>query len=96
MGSLISTAGPVGLLSLVVVLILTGHLVPRSSMLDVMRQRDKWEQAAREEAAGRREDRDQVSQLLTVARVADRVLTSLPQPEEVGHGTADVDEAAAP
>jgi hypothetical protein len=75
--------------------ILTGRLVPRRNLLDVMRERDEWKAAARDSEAARREDRDQVRELLEVARVADHVLTSLPRPKEVGHGTEDVDPAAA-
>jgi hypothetical protein len=95
MGSLISTAGPVGLLSLVVVLILTGYLVPHTILRDVKNDRDRWRDAARLSEEARHSDREQVRELLEVARVADHVLTALPTPGEVGHGTAGVDETAA-
>lgn len=73
--------------------ILTGRLVPRRILLDVMQERDEWKAAARDSEAARREDRDQMRELLEVARVTEHVLTSLPRPREVGHGTEGMDAA---
>lgn len=74
--------------------ILTGRLVPRRTLLDVIDERNAWRAAYRESEAARREDREQVRELLEVAHVADHVLTSLPHPaREVGHGTGGADQA---
>ncbi|MFF7198154.1 hypothetical protein ACFZAM_31160 [Streptomyces sp. NPDC008079] len=93
MGMLIGQLGAGGLLSLGVWLILTGRLVPRSTLLDAWRQRDTWQEAHRQSEEARHGDRDQIRQLLEVARVTEHVMTSLPQPGEVDRGTR-VDEAA--
>jgi hypothetical protein len=79
MGALIGQAGIGGLLSLAVWLILTGRIVPRSTLLDAYRQRDTWQEAHRQSEEARHDDREQVRELLEVARVADHVLTSLPR-----------------
>lgn len=92
MGQLIGQLGPVGLLTLTVWLVLTGHLVPRSVLRDVQQERDEWRATARDSEDARHEDREQVRDLLEVARVTEHVLTSLPRLEGVRHGTADVDE----
>lgn len=97
MGALVGQLGIGGLLSLAVWLILSGRLVPRSTVDDIRQQRDRWEQAARASESARAEDRQQVRELLEVARVTERVLTALPSTPagEVSHGPAPVDEAAA-
>jgi hypothetical protein len=92
MGAVVGQVGIGGLLSLAVWLIFTGRLVPRSTVDDIRRQRDRWEQAARDSEDARAEDRAQTRQLLEVAHVMEHVLTSLPRPGEVGHGAAEANE----
>ncbi|MFJ7990318.1 hypothetical protein [Streptomyces sp. NPDC096351] len=82
-----------GLLALVVLLVLTGRLVPRSTLQDMREERDTWRAAHAESEAARQAERDQVTELLELSRTAGHVLTSLPKPREV---TGDVDMAEAP
>lgn len=61
-GSLVSTAGPTGILALVVLLIFTGKLIPRSTV-DMSLQRageeaQRWRTAYENEAAARALDRE--------------------------------------
>lgn len=76
--------GAAGLLVLVVLLILTGRLVPRSTLLDMRDERDTWRSAHAESEAARQAEREQVTELLELSRTAGHVLTSLPRAKEVG------------
>lgn len=69
---LIPQGGAVGLLALVVILIITGRLVPRSALLDAREQRDRWRDAALKAM-------EQNAELLTGARVASDVMKVLPE-----------------
>lgn len=81
--------GATALLALVILLILTGRLVPRSVLRDTQLDRDYWRAACAEEAKARRDERDLTKELLEVARTADQVLTALPQaPSRRGEVTA--------
>jgi hypothetical protein len=91
-GAVIGQVGIGGLLSLAVWLIFTGRLVPRATVDDIRRERDDWKAAARASEGARAEEREQARELLEVARIAEHVLTSLPQPGEVGHGAAGTSE----
>ena len=86
--------GAVALLGLVVVLILTGRLVPRQVLLDMREERDTWRAAHDASEAARQAEREQVQEMLELSRTAGHVLTSLPRPprEEVS-ADAPVDEA---
>ncbi|MFE6079961.1 hypothetical protein [Streptomyces virginiae] len=84
--------GVSGLLVLVVLLILTGRLVPRSTLVDMREERDTWRAAHSESEAARQAEREQVTELLELSRTAGHVLTSLPKSREVDAG-ADVAEA---
>jgi hypothetical protein len=75
--------GAAGLLVLVVLLILTGRLVPRSTLLDMREERDTWRAAHTESEAARQAEREQVTELLELSRTAGHVLTSLPRAREV-------------
>ncbi len=59
------------LLTLVVLLILSGRLVPRRALDDAHADRDAWKKVALEQAP-------QLTQMLEYARTADAVLRSLP------------------
>lgn len=72
--------GAAALLALVILLILTGRLVPRRTLDDARADRDYWRQAHAEEAKARQAERELTNELIEVARTADHVLTSLPQP----------------
>ena len=86
--------GLTGLMGLVVLLILTGRLVPRSTLLDMREERDTWRAAHVESEAARQAEREQVTELLELSRTAGHVLTSLPKSREVG-ADADADLADA-
>lgn len=72
--------------------ILTGRLVPRRTLLDVMQERDDWKTVALETGSALSEERAQKRELLEVAHVTEHVLTSLPRPGGVGHGAAGTSE----
>ncbi|MGA4867551.1 hypothetical protein ACPB9J_33495 [Streptomyces lavendulocolor] len=76
----VSAAGPTTLLALVVLLILTGRLVPRSTLQDMREERDTWRAAHSESEAARQAEREQVGELLEMARLGNQVLNSLPRP----------------
>ncbi|RSS43836.1 hypothetical protein [Streptomyces sp. WAC08241] len=82
-----------GLLALVVLLVLTGRLVPRSTLQDMRDERDKWQAAHDKSEAARQAERDQVTELLELSRVAGHVLSALPRPKEV-EGGVDVVETS--
>lgn len=87
----IAQGGAAGLLCLVVVMVLTGRLVPRSALEDARADRDYWRAAHAEEVSARQAERGLTNELLEVARTADHVLASLPQAadrEEVAHRNA--------
>lgn len=78
------TIGPGALLTLAVILILTGRLVPRASLMDKQREADNWRQAhERSEAArqieqqARAESQSQVSELLAHARTTQAFIAAL-------------------
>lgn len=88
--------GATGLIVLVVVMVLTGRLVPRAYLEDARADRDYWRTAHTAEVAARQAERSLTNELLEVARTADHVLASLPRTgatrEEVTAGNA-VDQA---
>lgn len=87
-----SDAGLGALLTLVILFILTGRLVPRRTYDDMVADRDSWRQAFHASEEVRRMESKQLQNLLTVAEMGGRVLTALPQPgepaEEVDDGNA--------
>ncbi|MBJ6623636.1 hypothetical protein [Streptomyces sp. DHE17-7] len=84
--------GATGLVILVVVMILTGRLVPRSYLEDARADRDYWRAAHTEEVSARQAERDLTNELLEVAQTADRVLMSLPR---TGAGREEVNASHA-
>jgi F0F1-type ATP synthase membrane subunit b/b' len=104
LGVNVAQGGAIGLLTLVVLLILLGRLVPRSVLEDVRKdrdarvaevlaERDTWRDAHRESEAARIEAQNQVGELLELSRTADHVLRSIRG--EV-HGDAMDQSVAAP
>ncbi|MFJ1648030.1 hypothetical protein [Streptomyces sp. NPDC088258] len=93
----IAQGGAVALLAIVVLMVLTGRLVPRRTYDDLKEERNTWRAAHTTSEEARRLERDQTQELLELSRTADRVLTALPRSarEEV---TADdpVDRTTAP
>lgn len=85
--SWLSQAGPWGLLSLAVLLVLRGWLVPRRSLLDIQEDRDYWraahersENARRISVSAREQSDAQIAELLEHARTTDAFIRSLPLP----------------
>ncbi|NUS25013.1 MAG: hypothetical protein HOV92_12430 [Streptomyces sp.] len=104
LGVNVAQGGAIGLLSLVVLLILLGRLVPRSVLEDVRKdrndriaevvaERDTWREAHRVSESARIEAQAQVGELLELSRTADHVLRTLRG--EV-HGDAMDQPVAAP
>lgn len=86
-----SDAGAAALLVLVILLILTGRLVPRRTHEDALSDRDNWRQAYLESEKARAVEHDQTGELLEMARLGGHILTALPRParadeEEVSGG----------
>ncbi|MGQ4338090.1 hypothetical protein ACN6LF_001886 [[Kitasatospora] papulosa] len=84
-------AGAVALLTLVVLFILTGRLVPRKTHEDALTDRDNWRTAFLESEALRKVEHDQTGELLEMARLGGHILAALPAPpraagEEVSPG----------
>lgn len=73
-------AGAVALLTLVVLFILTGRLIPRRTHEDVIADRDKWQQAYFESEKARGLEHEQTGELLQMARLGGDLLTALPRP----------------
>jgi hypothetical protein len=72
-------AGAVTLLVVVVLLILTGRLVPRRTHEDAIADRDNWRQAFLESEAARKVEHEQMAELLEMAKLGEHILTALPQ-----------------
>ncbi|MFD8199963.1 hypothetical protein [Streptomyces sp. NPDC059701] len=84
-----SDAGLGALLSLVILLVLTGRLVPRRTHEDVLTDRDNWRQAYLESEAARRVEHEQTGELLEMAKLGGHILTALPRA-----GQADEEEVS--
>lgn len=82
-------AGAVALLTLVVLFILTGRLIPRRTHEDVLADRERWRQAYLQSEAARQLEHEQTGELLEMARLGGHILTALPQP-----GKADEEEVS--
>ncbi|MGW0578595.1 hypothetical protein ACWD25_22100 [Streptomyces sp. NPDC002920] len=84
-------AGAAALLVLVVLLILTGRLIPRRTHEDVIADRDNWRTAFMESEAVRQRESQQVEELLEMAKLGGHILNSLPKPgtEEVNDDPMD-------
>ena len=82
--------GAAALLALVILLILTGRLIPRRTHEDVLADRDNWRSAFLQSEAARRVEHDQTEELLEMAKLSGHILTALPHP-----GKADEEEVTA-
>jgi hypothetical protein len=96
-GLSVAEAGPTALLTLVVLLVLTGRLVPRSTLTDMRDERDMWRAAHTTSEAARQKALDQTEELLETARLGNQLLNSLPRPPR-GEVAPDarVDQASGP
>ena len=83
-GLSVAEAGPTAILTLVVLLVLTGRLVPRSTLTDMRDERDMWREAHAKSEAAREQERDQTDELLEMARLGNQLLSSLPRPKTRG------------
>jgi hypothetical protein len=73
-------AGAVALLTLVVLFILTGRLVPRKTHEDALTNCDNWRTAFLESEALRKVEHEQTGELLEMARLGGNILAALPHP----------------
>ncbi|MFF8589925.1 hypothetical protein ACF061_00555 [Streptomyces sp. NPDC015220] len=85
-----SDIGLGALLTLVVLLILRGGLVPRRTHEDLLADRDNWRSAFMESEKARAVEHEQVEELLELAKLGGHILTALPRP-----GQADEEEVNA-
>lgn len=81
--------GAAGLLALVVLLVLTGRLIPRRTYDDLRQERDMWRTAFQASEEARHVEREQAVTAVEVGQTAVRVLQALPSPEGVGHDPVD-------
>jgi hypothetical protein len=72
------------LLTLVILFILTGRLVPRRTHEDALADRDNWRQAYLESEKARKVEHEQTGELLEMARLGGHILTALPHPGHTG------------
>lgn len=74
--------GATGLLALVVIMILTGRLVPRSTFEDLRADKDKqievWRSAYETSMSAQDVQREQITALLEAAKTTTHVIQSLP------------------
>jgi hypothetical protein len=77
-------AGAVALLVVVVLLILTGRLIPRRTHEDALADRDNWRQAYLQSEAARQVEHEQTGELLEMARISEHIITALPRPARDG------------
>lgn len=90
--------GATGLLAAVVILILTGRLVPRSTLDDLRTDKDKqielWRTAYETSMSAQDVQREQISALLEATRTTTHVIQALPvsRNERSGHALAEAEE----
>lgn len=78
--SLLAGGGPWALITLVVISIIRGWLVPSATVTLLMQRAEEWRAAWEKSEEARRVQAEQVTQLLEFARTADAVFRSLPSP----------------
>ena len=88
--------GAVGLVALIVLMVLRGHLVPRRTYEDMRDERDRWRAAHEVSEEARHEAQAQAGELLELSRTAIPLLRALPSPPQVeGVQRAPVDQGLA-
>lgn len=88
----LTIGGPWALVSLAVIMVLTGRLVPRWFYDAKAREADTWRQTAQTNAEALRTSQQHENELLELSRTGVHVLSSLPQAGEVT-GHVQVDQA---
>ena len=88
--------GAAALLALVILLILTGRLIPRRTHEDVIADRDNWRSAFLQSEAARKQEHDQTEELLALARLGGHILTALPHPGKADEGEVTADARMDP
>lgn len=87
--------GATGVLTLVVMLVLWGKLVPRQNMDDLRADKDKqietWREAYRQSEEAREIMRGQITELLQLARTTTHVIEALPVAVNSGRRSRHVD-----
>ena len=91
-----SDAGLGALLTLVILLILTGRLIPRRTHEDVIADRDNWRSAFLQSEAARKQEQDQKEELLELAKLGGTILTALPAPGKAAEGEVTADARMDP
>ncbi|MFJ9038012.1 hypothetical protein ACIRF8_15635 [Streptomyces sp. NPDC102406] len=89
-------AGAVALLTLVVLFILTGRLIPRRTHEDLIADRDNWRSAFLESEALRKVEHDQTGELLDMAKLTGPLLAALPQPQQAAREEVNPGDRMAP
>ncbi|MEU0160247.1 hypothetical protein ABZ154_15735 [Streptomyces sp. NPDC006261] len=88
----VAEGGAVALLAIVVLMVLTGRLVPRRTFDDMKEDRNDWRTAHSKSEVARVEAIRQTSELIELSRTGVHLLNALPRGEEV---TADGDQTLA-
>ncbi|KPC96252.1 hypothetical protein ADL27_04635 [Streptomyces sp. NRRL F-6602] len=89
MGIPVAQGGAVALLTLVVLMVLTGRLVPRRTYDDLLKERDTWRDAHTLSESARTRDAAQTQELLELSRVSVHALQALPR--ALGEDEKEVD-----
>ncbi|MGW1468540.1 hypothetical protein ACWCPT_29860 [Streptomyces sp. NPDC002308] len=79
MGINVTQGGAVALLTLVVLMVLTGRLVPRKTYDDLLKERDTWREAHTVSEKARTAERAQTQELLELSRTSAHALQALPR-----------------
>jgi uncharacterized protein YfaA (DUF2138 family) len=84
--------GAAGLLSAVVIMILTGKLLPRASVVERLADKDRqiaiWHDAYTEAIKVQNVQREHISELLEATRTTTHVIQALPRAAELNGGNA--------
>lgn len=92
----IAQGGAVALLAVVVLMVLTGRLVPRRTYDDLREEKNDWKATAQAAGDVIREQQRQLGETLEFGRTAGHVLTSLPQPGRGVTAGGSLDQMPAP
>ena len=77
-----SAIGLTGFVSLIIVSIIRGWLIPRKQYEDILADRDHWRAALEKSEEARHLLTQQLDQTLALTKTVDHVLRSLPRPDE--------------
>jgi len=77
------------LLSIVVILLLTGRLVPRTTLLDKAKESDRWREAYEKEREARGASDSQTRELLEVSKTTHHIVQALFHNTRVARGDID-------